>query len=124
MNAKTYRIYIRSEEHPRTINTPAMGRTYYTKIEVDTEEELVITLDQLIRKGEIIYEVRKGVLGFRVKWTEYVVGDTYTIKTKEGVRAFFKKEAFEEAVKSLNGRGITNYTATQNGCPIYTYWMF
>ena len=35
MTVNTYRIYIRSNANPRTINTPMMGRTNYSIITVE-----------------------------------------------------------------------------------------
>ena len=36
--SNTYNIYIRSEGHPRTVNTPAMGRTCYEVIRIEGKE--------------------------------------------------------------------------------------
>ena len=60
-----YNIYIKSNEHPRTINTPMMGRTYYTKITVQGKEELVKTVNELRAKGEVIREIATD-LGTRI----------------------------------------------------------
>ena len=62
---KNYHIYIKSNEHPRTINTPMMGRTYYTKITVQGKEELVNKVNELRAKGEVIREVLTD-LGTRI----------------------------------------------------------
>lgn len=56
-----YRIYIKSNKHPRTINTPANGRTYYDVIIVDTHEAMTEKLKELRAKGEIVTEIRKGL---------------------------------------------------------------
>lgn len=57
-NNKTYLIFIRSNEHPRTINTPANGRTYYSRIDfIGTKEELKTKIAQLKANGEIISEI-------------------------------------------------------------------
>lgn len=57
-NNKTYFIFIRSNEHPRTINTPANGRTYYSRIDfIGTKEELKTKVAQLKANGEIISEI-------------------------------------------------------------------
>lgn len=58
--ANAYRIYIRSNEHPRTINTPQNGRVLYTVIEVFGKEDYLHTLVDLVNKGEQITEVRFG----------------------------------------------------------------
>lgn len=58
--ANAYRIYIRSEEHPRTINTPQNGRVLYSVIEVYSKEDYLQTLIDLATKGEQITEVRYG----------------------------------------------------------------
>lgn len=52
-----YNIYIRSNEHPRTINTPMMGRTYYTKIVVKGWAALEAKVAELLDAGESISEV-------------------------------------------------------------------
>lgn len=62
---KKYTIYIKSNEHPRTINTPMMGRTYYTAIEVFSKEDLVATVKELREKGEVITDIRTP-LGKRI----------------------------------------------------------
>ena len=53
-----YNIYIRSNEHPRTINTPMNGRTNYTKITVQGKEALRNKVLELVRDGVIINEIR------------------------------------------------------------------
>lgn len=55
---KTYNVYIRSNEHPRTINTPMMGRCYYTRISVKGMGELKEKVAQLRESGEKILEIR------------------------------------------------------------------
>ena len=68
----TYRIYIRSNEHPRTINTPMMGRTYYSVIDVQGKEAFITKLNELVAAGETINEVRYGWGGIYVKYWEYI----------------------------------------------------
>lgn len=70
--ANTYRIYIKSNEHPRTINTPMMGRTYYTLITVVGKEAFIAKLNELVQAGEHINEVRYGWGGVYVKYWEYI----------------------------------------------------
>lgn len=53
----TYNIYIRSDEHPRTINTPRMGRTYYTHFTVQGMEALTAKVAELRKAGEKILEI-------------------------------------------------------------------
>ena len=60
-----YRIYIKSNKNPRTINTPANGRTYYGLIIVDTREALTGKLKELRSNGEVITDIRTG-LGVRI----------------------------------------------------------
>lgn len=67
-----YRIYIRSNEHPRTINTPKNGRTYYSIVTACGLEDFTAKLNELIAKGEKIIEVRKGYGGFYVKYWEHI----------------------------------------------------
>ena len=38
---KKYTLYFRSNEHPRTINTPRNARTNYSTVECDTEREVI-----------------------------------------------------------------------------------
>ncbi len=71
--ANTYRIYIYSNEHPRTINTPRCGRTYYTCFEVVGKEAFIAKLNELVQAGERIQEVRYGWGGSYVKYWEYIV---------------------------------------------------
>lgn len=61
----TYNIFIRSNEHPRTINTPMMGRTYYTNIRVQGREALESKVQELRNAGEHINEIRTD-LGTRI----------------------------------------------------------
>ena len=68
----TYRIYIKSNNNPRTINTPMMGRTYYTVINVQGKEAFITKLNELISAGERINEVRYGWGGVYVKYWEYI----------------------------------------------------
>ena len=71
--ANTYRIYSKSNEHPHTINTPAMGRTNYTRIDAIGKEEFITKLNELVKAGEVIREVRYGWGGSYVKYWEYIV---------------------------------------------------
>ena len=68
----TYRIYIRSNEHPRTINTPMMGRTYYSVIEAEGTDDYITKLNELVARGEKVIEVRKGFGGARIDWTAFI----------------------------------------------------
>ena len=61
----TYRIYIRSNEHPRTINTPKMARTYFTCFEVAGKENALAKAKELIATGEQVLEITT-VLGRRI----------------------------------------------------------
>lgn len=69
---KQYRIYIKSEKNPRTINTPRNGRTYYEMITVEGKEAFIIKLNELIEKGEVIREVRFGYGGSYVRYWNYI----------------------------------------------------
>lgn len=55
---KQYHIYIRSNEHPRTINTPMMGRCWYTLIIAHGKDELKTKITELRTEGKNILEVR------------------------------------------------------------------
>lgn len=68
----TYRIYIRSNEHPRTINTPMRGRTYYTLVECEGKEAFTSKLNELVNEGHTVLDVRKGFGGARVDWTAFI----------------------------------------------------
>ena len=68
----TYRIYIKSNEHPRTINTPRNGRVNYTLITVTGKEEFVAKLNALVAQGETINEVRYGFGGTYVCYWKYL----------------------------------------------------
>jgi hypothetical protein len=70
--ANTYRIYIKSNNNPRTINTPMMGRTNYTLITVTGKEAFIEKLNELIANGATINEVRYGWGGTYVKYWEYI----------------------------------------------------
>ena len=61
---KNYRIYIKSNKNPRTINTPMMGRTYYEVIEVQgNKEALESKVAELQNAGKTITEIRTGMGG-------------------------------------------------------------
>ena len=62
---KHYNIYIRSNEHPRTINSYRNERCYYTRIVVHGMEELKSKVAELRAKGERIIEVTTK-LGTRI----------------------------------------------------------
>ena len=68
----TYRIYIRSNEHPRTINTPMMGRTYFSIIEAEGTDDYITKLNELVARGEKVLEVRKGFGGAFIKYWEHI----------------------------------------------------
>lgn len=54
---KEYTIYIRSNEHPRTINTPKMGRCYYTRVSVMGRDALEAKVAELRNAGELITDI-------------------------------------------------------------------
>ena len=56
-----YFIFIRSSEHPRTINTPRNGRTWYTKFEVFGREALAAKVAELREAGEFITDIRTAM---------------------------------------------------------------
>ena len=62
---KEYRIYIHSNEHPRTINTPMMGRTNFSVITVQGEAAMRAKVAELRAAGTRISEVCTGC-GIRV----------------------------------------------------------
>ena len=66
-NANTYRIYIKSDKHPRTINTPRCGRINYEVIRVEGKESFITKLNELVKAGETINEVHYGRGGRYVK---------------------------------------------------------
>lgn len=70
--ANTYRIYIKSTNHPRTINTPKMGRTNYTRIDVVGKDAFIAKLNELVQAGEVINEVRYGFGGSYVCYWKYI----------------------------------------------------
>ena len=72
MTSTTYRIFIHSNEHPRTINTPMMGRTYYSVIDVDGKEAFIEKLNELVNAGETITEVRYGYSCTYIKYWNYI----------------------------------------------------
>ena len=55
---KNYNIYIKSNENPRTINTPTNARTYFTKITVQGLDALQSKCAELVKNGEIITDIR------------------------------------------------------------------
>ncbi|MBR5817187.1 MAG: hypothetical protein IKY62_00935 [Clostridia bacterium] len=67
-----YRIYIKSEKNPRTINTPMMGRCYYDIVTAYGKEEFVAKLNELVKNGETIREVRFGWGGSYVNYWNYI----------------------------------------------------
>ena len=69
--SNAYSIYIRSAEHRRTINTPMMGRINYTVIRVDGKDAFITKLNELVRNGEHINEVRYGWGGSYVEYWKY-----------------------------------------------------
>ena len=67
-----YRIYIRSNKNPRTINTPMMGRTNYDVVTAYGKEEFIAKLNELVNNGETINEVRYGWGGSYVNYWNYI----------------------------------------------------
>lgn len=61
----TYTIFVRSNEHLRTINTPMMGRTNYTAIKVQGKESLIAKVEELRASGAIISDIRT-LMGTRI----------------------------------------------------------
>ena len=82
MGKNTYRIYIHSNEHPRTINTPMMGRCWYTCFEVVGRDAMIEKVTELVNAGKRITEVRYGYGGtvpkgfWMEKWMNTVTKET------------------------------------------------
>ena len=55
---RAYHIYIHSNEHPHTINTPHCARTYFTCFECATKEEVIAKVLELAEQGITPYEMR------------------------------------------------------------------
>ena len=72
MTKDTYIIYIHSNEHPRTINTPMTARTYFSMFYVNGKEAFITKLNELVKQGENVTEVRYGYGGSYVKYWEYI----------------------------------------------------
>lgn len=62
---KEYRIYIRSDEHPRTINSYQNSRCYYTLFVVKGRQALEEKVTELRANGEVITDIRTN-LGVRI----------------------------------------------------------
>ena len=60
-----YNIYLHSNEHARTINTPMNGRINWTKIVVHGKDALLSKVAELRRNGERITEICTN-LGARI----------------------------------------------------------
>lgn len=53
-----YRIFIKSNNHPKTINTPNNARLYWNKIEVNgTRQELIEKVNELKNNGTAISQI-------------------------------------------------------------------
>jgi hypothetical protein len=78
-----YHIYIRSEEHPRNINTPRNARTYFTCFECATKEEVVAKFLELQAQGITPYEMRTPASSFcKIRYTENGVPYVYIIPSR------------------------------------------
>ena len=60
-----YNIYAKTNEHPRTINTYQNARTYYTKYQAQSKDELLQIVNELKSKNIIIQEICTN-LGTRI----------------------------------------------------------
>ena len=61
----TYYIFTRTDEHPRTINTPRNGRTYYSRFIVNGKKAMEEKVQELKKAGVTISEIVTS-LGVRV----------------------------------------------------------
>ena len=59
-NTREFRIYAKTNEHPRTINTYANSRTYYTIIKVYGVKELQDKINELKNTNVRISEICTG----------------------------------------------------------------
>ena len=66
MTSKTYRIYVRSNKNPRTINTPVMGRVNYEIIIVEGAAAMYEKVAELRAADVRITEIRCGFGGRKV----------------------------------------------------------
>lgn len=61
-----YMIFVKSNEHFRTNNTPMMGRTYYTCYHVASRTDLAVKVQELRNSGAEITDIRTN-LGYKVQ---------------------------------------------------------
>lgn len=59
-----YLIFIKSNNNPRTINTPRNGRTNYDCVRVNGRANLEAEVNRLRAEGQNVYEVRTAVGGW------------------------------------------------------------
>ena len=57
----TYTIFVKSNKHPRTINTPMMARTNYDTVEVDSKEKVAHAVATLRARGEVVLCVKTNL---------------------------------------------------------------
>ena len=55
-----FKIFIKSNNHPRTINTPQMGRTNYDLVVVEGKEALIKKFNELKAQNINFYEIRSN----------------------------------------------------------------
>ena len=118
----TYRIYIRSNNNPRTINTPYNGRTYYDIVEVEGASKMISKINELIENGEVISEVRDEN-SFKVDWFNYIINNTFVIKTNNGNKVVNNINDFRNEINNLVTNNVKIEETTHNGRPVVWSWM-
>lgn len=67
----TYTLYYRSNEHPRTINTPRNARTNFSTVECTSERQAIFEYFKLCIQGKRPYQIIGSEIG---KWpVDYMV---------------------------------------------------
>ena len=59
----TYTLYYKSDEHPRTINTPRNARTNFSTITCTTEREVIFNYYKLCIQGKKPFRISGQRLG-------------------------------------------------------------
>ena len=117
-----YRIYIQSNNNPRTINTPHNGRTYYDIVEAEGASKMISKINELIENGEVISEVRDEN-SFKVDWFNYIINNTFAIKTKNDIKVVHTGNDFRNEINTLVENNIDIIETIHNGRPVVWSWM-
>jgi hypothetical protein len=117
-----FEIHVFSNEHPRTINTPMMGRVYWSAFYFNNTKQLKRALIDLVNSGYIISKVIDNQVNIpQYEWERWLNEDVYVLHLDNGATMVANTKAvFIDCIKANRNKIIDSI---HNGARVGWYWF-